>query len=438
MEETPDIQEQSTRAVLFTIDYGSRDLQTSLDELTELVRTIGGETQAQVTQSRAAPDSARYLGAGKLDELKELCAHLNANLAVADDELTPVQQRTVEKVLNDLDDSQYAQQTPKIRVIDRTMLILEIFAQRANSGEGRLQAELAHLRYMLPRVRGQWYGLSRQAGGAYTRGAGESKQESDRRAVARRIRRLEAELQTLEKRRELHWLRRKKDAQYVAAIVGYTNAGKSTLLNALTAAGALAEDKLFATLDPTARALKLPGGREILLVDTVGFVRRLPHSLVEAFRSTLETTVWADMILHVLDVNDPDCGEKMRVTAALLEELRQAHGRTQAQQHVMIFNKCDLQTESDGLPSVQGVRVSAKTGEGLDALLRQIERVMPPSRVRVQVLLPYGVEGGAGARLRAQGQVFAEEFRAEGVYYDALCPADFAQMLAPYLLPPQK
>ena len=286
-----------TRAILIGADTGEYDAESSMDELSELAKTAGAEELARVLQKREAYEPATVIGEGKLAEVKELCGSLGAELLIFDCELTASQIRNVEDETD-------------VRVIDRTMLILDIFAGRAVSREGKLQVELAQLKYRLPRLMGIGASLSRLGGGIGTRGPGETQLETDRRHIRRRIDKLSAELKELEERRGYARDRRKKDSVQVGAIVGYTNAGKSTLLNLLTGADVLAEDKLFATLDPTSRAIELPDGRSLLLVDTVGLIRRLPHHLVEAFKSTLEEAACADIIIHVCDVSDPEAAEK--------------------------------------------------------------------------------------------------------------------------------
>lgn len=268
------------KAVLVAVDTGDYDCESSLDELEELAKTAGATVLGRVWQKRDRPDSATFLGSGRLEELGEFCENNEADLVIVDSEISPAQLRNIEK-------------ETKTRVVDRTTLILDIFADRARTNEGKLQVELAQLKYSLPRLMGQGTKLSRLGAGIGTRGPGETKLETDRRHIRRRIKSLEDELEALEKRRGLARARREKDGVETVVIVGYTNAGKSTLMNTLTEAGVLAQDKLFATLDPTSRALTLPDGRRVMLIDTVGFIRRLPHNLVEAFKSTLEEAVCA-------------------------------------------------------------------------------------------------------------------------------------------------
>jgi len=418
--------DQTERAVLAAVDTGEHDVDESLAELSELARTAGAEVIATVTQSRGTPEPKAYFGSGKLEELKECCQANDIELVIFDDELSPTQLRNIEKALNP-DEHETKLNT---RVIDRTMLILDIFGARAQSREGKLQVELAQLKYTLPRITGQWYGLSRQGGGGggigARRGRGETKFETDRRHVRTRIRKLESDLKELEQQRELLRERRRKNRAEAVAIVGYTNVGKSTLMNALTDAGVLAEDKLFATLDPTARSLTLPDGRQVMLVDTVGLVRRLPHHLVEAFHSTLEEALNATLILNVCDVSSEDCLEQLRVTEEILREL----GCEQAGIPVLhVLNKSDLTPEVD-LP---GIRISAKTGQGLDDLLETLARELPQNRRAVKLLLPYDMSSW-GAKLREHGRVDLEEFRENGVYYEALVPIALLETLGDFVV----
>ena len=318
-------------------------------------------------------------------------------------------------------------------MVDRTTLILDIFAGRARSAEGRLQVELAQLQYLLPRLAGQGTALSRLGGGIGTRGPGETKLESDRRHIRRRIHSLKEQLADVERGRQLRRARRKKDGVNTVALVGYTNAGKSTLMNALTDAGVLAEDKLFATLDPTARALRLPDGRQVLLIDTVGFVRRLPHHLVDAFRSTLEEAAEADVILNICDLSSPDAAEHLSVTRTLLEELG-CGGRPV----IPVLNKCDKAADIL-LPEAgrNAVRISAKTGEGLSALLETVAAALPPDRRRVTMLLPFK-EGGLAEQCRREGAVEHDEYTPDGILLTATIGLRLLSAVEPYLLPDDK
>ncbi len=401
-----------TRAILIGADTGEYDAESSMDELAELAKTAGAEELARVLQKREAYEPATVIGEGKLAEVKELCGSLGAELLIFDCELTASQIRNVEDETD-------------VRVIDRTMLILDIFAGRAVSREGKLQVELAQLKYRLPRLMGIGASLSRLGGGIGTRGPGETQLETDRRHIRRRIDKLSAELKELEERRGYARERRRKDSVQVGAIVGYTNAGKSTLLNLLTGAGVLAEDKLFATLDPTSRAIELPDGRSLLLVDTVGLIRRLPHHLVEAFKSTLEEAACADIIIHVCDVSDPEAAEKADVTLKTLADLGAAEIPV-----VTVLNKCDLLTEN--IPEDSStVKISAKKAQGIDRLLQVIAANLPETAKRMKLLLPYD-KAGYTAKLRENGKVFTEEYTESGVLVDALVDQMLIKQMSEY------
>ena len=401
-----------TRAILIGADTGEYDAESSMDELSELAKTAGAEELARVLQKREAYEPATVIGEGKLAEVKELCGSLGAELLIFDCELTASQIRNVEDETD-------------VRVIDRTMLILDIFAGRAVSREGKLQVELAQLKYRLPRLMGIGASLSRLGGGIGTRGPGETQLETARRHIRRRIDKLSAELKELEERRGYARDRRKKDSVQVGAIVGYTNAGKSTLLNLLTGADVLAEDKLFATLDPTSRAIELPDGRSLLLVDTVGLIRRLPHHLVEAFKSTLEEAACADIIIHVCDVSDPEAAEKADVTLKTLADLGAAEIPV-----VTVLNKCDLLTEN--IPEDDStVKISAKKAQGIDRLLKVVAANLPETAKRMKLLLPYD-KAGFTAKLRENGKVFTEEYTETGVLVDALVDQMLIKQMSQY------
>ncbi len=390
---------EQERAVLVSVDTGEFDVDSSLAELTELARTAGADVICEMTQKREAPEPGTYLGRGKLDELAEYCDAEKPDLVIIDGELSPAQQRNIETATD-------------TRVIDRTTLILDIFAQRALSGEGKLQVELAQLKYALPRLGGKGASMSRLGGGIGTRGPGETKLETDKRHIRRQIAALTEDLKALDERRTRHRERRKKDGVITVALVGYTNAGKSTIMNTLTDAGVLAENKLFATLDPTARALTLPDGSTVQLIDTVGFIRRLPHKLVEAFKSTLDEAVDANVILNICDASSDECAEHFRVTNELLEELG-----CNDKPIITVLNKCDLANDIQ-IPLIGNcVRISAKTGEGLDELLKKINDALPPTRKRVKILLPFSM-GAVAAELRKTGVVHSEEYTAEGLLLD--------------------
>lgn len=385
------------RALLVGVDTGEFDQEASLAELSELARSAGAEPAFTLVQKRPAPDAATCLGAGMAEEAGELVRREGLDLVLFDRELSPTQIRNLEKLCG-------------VRVIDRTMLILDIFALRARSKEGKLQVELAQLRYLLPRLSGQGAELSRLGGGIGTRGPGESKLETDRRHIRRRIGSLKEQLRQVEAARGLIDRRRRKNGTVTVALVGYTNAGKSTLMNRLTQAGVLAEDRLFATLDPTARALKLPGGKTVMLIDTVGLLRRLPHHLVEAFKSTLEQAATADILLNICDASSPEAREHLAVTEQLLQELGSV-GRP----IIPVLNKWDAVTDPSLAPRLPGaVRISALRGEGIDELLRAIEENLPEKMFEVELLLPFA-KSGLAAKLREDGAVLSEEYVPEGL-----------------------
>lgn len=410
-------EEQPERALLVSLDTGEFDAQASLDELYELVKSAGAEPVASVMQKRPAPDTACCVGSGMLQEIAETCQIQEIDLLVFDRELSPTQIRNIEDCT-------------VTHVVDRTMLILDIFAQRARSNEGKLQVELAQLKYMLPRLYGKGLQMSRLGGGIGTRGPGETKLESDRRHIRRRISALREQLALVEKRREQVRRRRQKDGVVTVALVGYTNAGKSTLMNQLTQAGVLAEDKLFATLDPTARALKLPGGKTVMLIDTVGLVRRLPHHLVEAFRSTLEQAAEADIILNVCDASSPEARVHLDVTASLLAELGCKDTPV-----IPVMNKCDLVPALMDCPSVgEGVRISALHGGGIDKLLEAVEQALPEKMKQVRLLLPFS-QAGLAARIRREGEVLREEYVAEGLRVDASIPPSLSALVEAFEIP---
>ena len=403
-----------TRAALVSADTGEFDAERSLDELEELSKTAGVEVAARVIQKRPACDSATVIGSGRLEQLAEEAAALELDLIIFDCELTANQTRNIEKILD-------------IRVIDRTTLILDIFAQRARSKEGRLQVELAQQKYRLPRLAGKGVELSRLGGGIGTRGPGESKLETDKRHIRRRIESLEAELKELEKRRELHRARRKKDNVLTAAIVGYTNVGKSTLLNALTDAGVLAENKLFATLDTTSRSLELPDGRSVMLIDTVGLIRRLPHDLVEAFKSTLEEAANADIIINLIDISAEDGYEQSEVTAEVLKELG-----CDGIPRIDVLNKCDKLPEAENIRcDDRTVKISAKQGTGFDELLECIARNLPETAVRGKFSIPYDKTSLINA-VRAEGKILSEEFLPEGTLIEAIVDKKILHLVEEY------
>ena len=398
------------------MDTGEYDAEASLAELYELVRSAGAEAFGAMTQKRPAPDTATCVGSGMMEEIAQFCEKYEIDLLIFDRELSPTQIRNIEE-------------EAKVRVIDRTMLILDIFAARAKSSEGKLQVELAQLKYLLPRLTGRGLELSRLGGGIGTRGPGESKLETDRRHIRRRIDTLKAQLRQVENRRAQVTRRREKDGTVTVALVGYTNAGKSTLMNTLTQAGVLAENMLFATLDPTARALKLPNGKTVMLIDTVGLVRRLPHHLVEAFKSTLEQAATADIILNICDASSPEAQVHLDVTRQILEEFGCG-----ARPVIPVLNKCDLVPQLSEIPMIgKGIRICAKTGEGIDCLLTAIEENLLEKMQQVKVLLPFA-KSGLAAQIRRDGTVLEEEYRETGLAVTALVTPALYGQLREYLI----
>jgi GTP-binding protein HflX len=374
--------EETMRAVLVGVaikgKISEEECMISLGELERLLDTAGGVMAARLIQSKDNPDVRTYIGSGKLDELKMLCSAYDAGLVVFDAELSPSQIRNIEDALDG------------VEVIDRSMLILDIFALHANSGEGKLQVELAQLRYTAPRLAGRGRDMSRLGGGIGTRGPGESKLESDRRHIERRINSLESELAELEKSRRVMRAARDRSGLTKVAIVGYTNAGKSTLMNRLTNAGVLAQDKLFATLDPTTRRLELPCGETVLLTDTVGFIRNLPHHLIKAFKSTLDEAVYSDIIVILCDASDPECASQLQVTTELLSELGASDKPI-----IYAFNKIDCAPENFSVMTFGGadrVFLSAKSGRGVDDFVAAIEKILLEGKRECTLLIPYGSE----------------------------------------------
>ena len=388
-------EKQPDRALLVEADTGGYDAEASLAELFELTESAGAVPVASILQKLGKLDPATCVGSGKLEEIREYCENEDIDLIIFDLELTPVQIRNIEAAVD-------------VRVIDRTMLILDIFALRARSREGKLQVELAQLKYLMPRLTGKGVELSRLGGGIGTRGPGETKLETDRRHIKRRMETLKEQLRDVEEHRRQLRDRRDKDGVITVAIVGYTNAGKSTLMNTLTDAGVLSEDKLFATLDPTSRALKLKNGVSVMLIDTVGLVRRLPHHLVEAFKSTLEEAAQADIILNVCDASSEESRLHLDVTRELLASLSSLDKPV-----IPVLNKCDLL--DSGMSGISGaVHISAKYGTGIDDLLQAIEDNLPKKLHRVKLMLPFD-KVGIAAKLREGAVLHSEEYTAEGL-----------------------
>lgn len=421
-----DAKEHISKAILVGIvtrDTNGEEVEKELDELARLLDTAGGEEVARLVQNKETPDPRTVIGSGKIWELSELCRNNGVKLVVFDAELSPSQIRNIEDDLGD-----------DISVIDRSMLILDIFALHATTGEGKLQVELAQLRYTAPRLVGKGTQLSRLGGGIGTRGPGESKLESDRRHMKRRIVALESELDELEKNRMTMRASRDKSQIPQIAIVGYTNAGKSTLLNTLTDAGILAENKLFATLDPTTRKLKLPCGETVLLTDTVGFIRKLPHHLVKAFKSTLDEAVYADILMIVIDAHDDEARAQLEVTETLLAELGAAGKPT-----IYVYNKCDLGVSAE-LPSYVAnnedpnhivCAISAKSGQGIDTLLQKVEDIIHQGKSKVTFVIPNSEQGALNI-LYKNATVESVDYGYEGVTVVATVDAKVRGMLKKY------
>ena len=414
--------EKRERVILAGVHRDLRDAlsdttRESIKELGELVETAGGEVVGEMIQNKADLESGTYMGEGKLEELKNAAESLNADTVVFDDELSPVQLRNITDMLG-------------VKVLDRSMLILDIFAMRAKSGEGKLQVELAQLKYRLPRLRGFGAEMSRTGAGIGTRGPGETRLETDRRHIQRRINALEEEIEELKKHRDLLRSRRKKDGVITAALVGYTNAGKSTLLNTLTDANVFAEDKLFATLDPTSRAITLDDNRQIIVIDTVGFIRKLPHHLIEAFKSTLEEAALADVLLHVIDASNPEADNQVKVVEQVLDEIGAGEKPV-----VAVFNKCDL---TMGKASVtpranKSVYISARYGKQIDTLIDAIARTAPGRKRRVRVCIPYS-EGSLVNQLHDTQKVDSESYGDKGTVMDLRVDAETYEKIRKYLI----
>ena len=409
-------EEKITRALLVSVDCGKFDAESSLEELCELVKSAGAEPVMTVLQKLDRPETATFVGTGKLEEIKDICSQYEIDLIVCDSELSPTQIKTLEKATD-------------VRTIDRTTLILDIFALRAKSKEGKLQVELAQLKYLLPRLTGKGVEMSRLGGGIGTRGPGETKLETDRRHIHRKMETLKEQLADIEKHRTRLRERREKDGVITVAIVGYTNAGKSTLMNYLTDAGVLAQDKLFATLDPTSRSLKLPSGVTVMLIDTVGLVRRLPHGLVEAFKSTLEEAAFSDIILNVCDASSQEANEHMEVTKNLLTEL--GCGETPI---INVLNKCDRLPDISYAPNVpNSVFISAKNGTGIDKLLKAIDDNLPVRIKKVKLLIPFA-QAGLSSEIRTKATLISEEYTEKGILVEAIVDELMYNRLSKFLV----
>lgn len=414
MAELIEIGEQQERVILFAASTNaSDDTEASVEELRELVKTAGAETVGVVIQNRENIHPGTYLGKGKIQELKEMVWESGATGVVCDDELSPAQLKNLEDALD-------------TKVMDRTMIILDIFAARAKTREGKIQVELAQLRYRAVRLVGLRNSLSRLGGGIGTRGPGETKLEVDRRRIHERISQLKSELQDVERHRDVVRKQREQSGTLTAAIVGYTNAGKSTLLNKLTGAGILAEDKLFATLDPTTRALTLPRGEKVLLTDTVGFIRKLPHHLVEAFKSTLEEARYCDVILHVVDCSNPQMDMQMHVVYETLRRLD-----IKDKEIITVFNKVDrpdADTACRDMSADYKVKLSAKTGEGIEELLDLFAIILRNRRIYFEKIFAYR-DAGRIQTIRKSGQLLSEEYQDDGIHVKAYVPVELFEEL---------
>lgn len=401
--------EAAEKVILVGVSAGDHDdTEQSLNELSELVKTAGAEAVGRIIQKREAIHPTTYVGKGKIEEIRELMWELGATGIVCDDELSPVQMRNLNEALD-------------TKVMDRTLIILDIFAGRASTSEGKIQVELAQLKYRQSQLTGCGTALSRLGGGIGTRGPGEKKLELDRRLIKNRISQLNHELKDVIRHRELTREQRKHNNIPVVAIVGYTNAGKSTLLNTLTNANVLQEDQLFATLDPTTRNLKLPSRQEILLTDTVGFINKLPHHLIQAFKSTLEEAKYADVILHVVDASNPQRDEQMYVVYETLRRLEVMNKPV-----ITVFNKMDRLGEQILIRDFQAdkiVQISARTGEGLDELLAAIEDILREQKIYIERVYSYQ-ESGKIQIIRKYGELISEEYKEDGIHVKAYVPKE--------------
>ena len=413
MQELISTEEKKEKFILVAVSTSNeKETKSSLDELEELVYTAGAKSVGRLVQNRERIHAVTYLGKGKLEELKEMLLYMEADGVLCDDELSPAQLRNLERILD-------------TKIVDRTMLILDIFAKRASTGEGKIQVELAQLKYAAVRLVGLRSSLSRLGGGIGTRGPGEKKIELDRRLIHNRISVLKEELREVKKQRDIR--RKARKDNFVIAIVGYTNAGKSTFLNKLTGADVLAEDKLFATLDPTTRKLKLPSGNEVLLTDTVGFIRKLPHHLIEAFKSTLEEAKYADLILHMIDASNPEADTQMLIVYNTLRELG-----IEDKEVVSLYNKIDIMPEDTILPrdfhAEHTLKISAKTGEGLEEFKELVDKILRQQRIYLEKLIPYK-DSAKLALIRKHGELELEDYREDGIYIKAMVPTNIYDLL---------
>ena len=413
MQELISTEEKEEKFILVAVSTSNeKETKSSLDELEELVYTAGAKSVGRLVQNRERMHAVTYLGKGKLEELKEMFLYMEADGVLCDDELSPAQLRNLERILD-------------TKIVDRTMLILDIFAKRASTGEGKIQVELAQLKYAAVRLVGLRSSLSRLGGGIGTRGPGEKKIELDRRLIHNRISVLKEELREVKKQRDIR--RKARKDNFVIAIVGYTNAGKSTFLNKLTGADVLAEDKLFATLDPTTRKLKLPSGNEVLLTDTVGFIRKLPHHLIEAFKSTLEEAKYADLILHMIDASNPEADTQMLIVYNTLRELG-----IEDKEVVSLYNKIDIMPEDTILPrdfhAEHTLKISAKTGEGLEEFKELVDKILRQQRIYLEKLIPYK-DSAKLALIRKHGELELEDYREDGIYIKAMVPTNIYDLL---------
>ena len=414
MEET-NYEKKTEKALLISVDTGDFDAEASINELSELADTAGAEVIGMMVQKKDAPSPSSFVGSGRLCEIADFCQSNDVDIIIADSELSPIRVKNIEDFSG-------------VKVVDRTTLILDIFAKRAQSAEGKIQVELAQLKYSLPRLSGQGKSLSRLGGGIGTRGPGETKLESDKRHIRRRIQYLNESLDKIEKRRQAMHKRRQKNGAQAVAIVGYTNVGKSALMNRLTAAGVLEENKLFAPLDPTARKLLLPDGRQIMLIDTVGLVRRLPHQLVDAFKSTLEEALWADVILNVCDASSEECSEHIKVTNDLLSSLG-----CEGKPIINVLNKCDLVPDILDFALIgRSVHISARTGYGIENLLNEISKALPKTTAKVQLLVPFTMAKIAND-IRNYGIVESEEYTDNGIKITAIAETSYLNTIEEYI-----